>query len=510
MPNNSFFYGQTPSPEANVVDSLIDSLEAKVQSADESKSAAAISAGQAASAAANAATSESNVAGLADQAQDTLDQANVAIAEANEASAAAAAAVAGTATNATNAANSATAAASSATAAAGSASAADTSATNAATSASSVSSAAATATTQASNASASASAAAGSASTATTQATNAANSATSASTSATNAASSATAAAGSASTATTQATAAASSASSAATQASNAASSASTASTQATAAASSATAAAASYDSFDDRYLGAKASDPSLDNDGNALLTGALYFSTASNLMKVYTGSSWQNAASSVNGTAARFRYIATAAQTSFSGSDSNGLTLAYDAGFIDVYLNGSRLDQTDYTATSGSTVVLASAASASDELNIVAYGNFSLANTYTITQTDAAFAKLGVAQAFTKAQRGSPVALTSSSASIASDFSLANNFTHTFTENTTLANPTNLTAGQSGTITLTQHASSPKTLAFGSYWKFPGGTVPAVTAANSAVDVIAYYVESSTRITAKLLGDSK
>ena len=103
----------------------------------------------------------------------------------------------------------------------------------------------------------------------------------------------------------------------------------------------------------------------------------------------------------------------------------------------------------------------------------------------------------------------GTPVALTSTSASIAVNMN-DSNFTHTFTENTTLANPTNLTAGQSGVIVFTQHASSPKTLAFGSYWDFPGGTVPTVTATNSAVDVLAYYVNSSTSITAKLLGDVK
>ena len=103
----------------------------------------------------------------------------------------------------------------------------------------------------------------------------------SATTSATNAASSASAAATSASNAST-------SASNASTSATNAASSASTASTQATNAANSASAAAASYDSFDDRYLGTKASDPTVDNDGNALIDGALYFDTTNNVMKVY------------------------------------------------------------------------------------------------------------------------------------------------------------------------------------------------------------------------------
>ncbi|BCV03546.1 MAG: hypothetical protein CM15mV69_300 [Caudoviricetes sp.] len=56
----------------------------------------------------------------------------------------------------------------------------------------------------------------------------------------------------------------------------------------------SATAAANSFDDFDDRYLGAKSSDPSVDNDGDALITGALYFDTTLGAMKVYTGSTWQ------------------------------------------------------------------------------------------------------------------------------------------------------------------------------------------------------------------------
>lgn len=88
-------------------------------------------------------------------------------------------------------------------------------------------------------------------------------------------------------------TTAAASAAAAAASASAASSSASSASGSATAAASSAASAAASYDSFDDRYLGAKASDPTTDNDGNPLLTGALYWNTTSNAMKVYDGSAW-------------------------------------------------------------------------------------------------------------------------------------------------------------------------------------------------------------------------
>jgi hypothetical protein len=123
------------------------------------------------------------------------------------------------------------------------------------------------------------------------------------------ASSSATAAAASASAASTSASNASTSASNASTSASNASTSASNASTSASAAAADAASAASAlaqtltaYDNFDDRYLGAKSSDPSLDNDGNALIAGALYFNTVIPGMKVYTGSAWVIAYSSGSG----------------------------------------------------------------------------------------------------------------------------------------------------------------------------------------------------------------
>jgi hypothetical protein len=102
---------------------------------------------------------------------------------------------------------------------------------------------------------------------------------------------------GSATSAADSAAAAATSASNASTSASNASSSATAASGSETAAALSATNAAASYDSFDDRYLGAKASDPTVDNDGDALIAGATYFNTTVDSMKVYSGSAWSDVA---------------------------------------------------------------------------------------------------------------------------------------------------------------------------------------------------------------------
>ena len=84
--------------------------------------------------------------------------------------------------------------------------------------------------------------------------------------------------------------------------ASNALSSASSASTSANEAQTSAVAAEAAYDDFDDRYLGDKASDPTVDNDGDPLVTGALYFNTTTNVLRVYNGSTWQDATSSQGG----------------------------------------------------------------------------------------------------------------------------------------------------------------------------------------------------------------
>jgi hypothetical protein len=132
---------------------------------------------------------------------------------------------------------------------------------------------------------------------------------------------------------------------------------------------------------FANIYLGPSSSAPSADPDGSALDSGDLYFDTSTNQLKVYGSSGWQSAGSTVNGTADRFEFTATANQTTFTGADSNSNVLAYDAGFIDVYLNGVKLANADYTATTGTSVVLASGAAVNDILMVVAYGTFQLAN---------------------------------------------------------------------------------------------------------------------------------
>ena len=86
-----------------------------------------------------------------------------------------------------------------------------------------------------------------------------------------------------------------------------------------------------------------------------------------------------------------RYVYQATAGQTSFSGSDSDSLVLTYsDSMYMDVYQNGVLLKPvTDYTSTSGTSIVLTTSASLNDVVEIVVYDAFSIANSYTKTESD-------------------------------------------------------------------------------------------------------------------------
>jgi len=132
----------------------------------------------------------------------------------------------------------------------------------------------------------------------------------------------------------------------------------------------------AGVNSFADRYR-VQAGVPS-----SSLNVGDLNFDTTANELKVYKSSGWASAGSTINGTSARFTYTATANQTTFTGADINGSTLAYDASFIDCYLNGVKLiNGTDVTVTSGTSVVLATGANVGDTLDLVGYGTFNVAS---------------------------------------------------------------------------------------------------------------------------------
>jgi len=211
-----------------------------------------------------------------------------------------------------------------------------------------------------------------------------------ATTKAAEAAASAATATAQAGTATTQAGIATTKAGEASASATAASTSASAAATSETNAAASAASAAALLDNFDDRYLGPKAADPTLDNDGNALVVGALYWrTTAPAVMRVYTASGWVDASAANVASFVVYEYVATAGQTTFTGASLAGPALAYVVGNIIVTLNGAVLQAADYTATTTSSVVLAVGAAVNDEVKIIAYNSFDVANTYTKAEAD-------------------------------------------------------------------------------------------------------------------------
>jgi len=185
--------------------------------------------------------------------------------------------------------------------------------------------------------------------------------------------------AGSASAAASSATASANSAAAALASEQNAATSATTAQSAIT----------ASQNFLDTYFVSATA--PS----GSNLSIGDLWFDTASNIMKVYGSGGFQSAGSSVNGTAERKDYVVGTSSGSYTGS-TTVFPATYDPTFCDVFMNGLRLDPaSDFTATNGTSVTLASAAATGDSVGIVSYGTFSLATHYTQTQSDARYAQL-------------------------------------------------------------------------------------------------------------------
>lgn len=372
------------------VDSILGSATAASTSAASAATSATSAATSATSAAASALASATSATASATSATAAATSATSAAASATAAATSATSAAASAtaaATSATSAAASAVTAANSvatiagyATTASNSASASATSASAAATSASSAATSAASAAASAASIVGDAAAAATSAASASTSAASALTSANSAAADAVTAAASVATIAGYATTASNSASAAATSATSAATSASSAATSASSASTSASSALTSANSAATTYDEFDDRYLGAKSTPPTVDNDGNPLITGAIYWNSVSNAMFAWTGTEW----GSISSTAAifRYRYTASGGETSESGPDDNGVTLSYIPGKEQVYLNGVLLVRSqDYTASNGTSITSLSPALASgDVLEIITFTSFEVA----------------------------------------------------------------------------------------------------------------------------------
>jgi len=233
-------------------------------------------------------------------------------------------------------------------------------------------------------------------------------------------------------------------------------------------------AAEAAADNFDDIYLGAKASDPTVDNDGDALTAGDLYFNTTTNNLKIYTGSAWVDAAL----TAADFLTVAN------NLSDlNNAATARTNLGLGTAATTAS----TDYATAAQGALADSALQSADIGVSVQAY--------------DADTAKLDVAQTFTAAQRGSTDTDATNTGSVTLDFATNQNFVLTLTGNVTLANPTTEAVGQSGFITFIQDATGGRTVSLGTDYETAGGAGITLSSTASATDIVPYVVAASGRI---------
>lgn len=164
------------------------------------------------------------------------------------------------------------------------------------------------------------------------------------------------------------------------------------------------------------------------------LAAGEFGYETDTGKFKIGNGSTaWASLAYTAAATAVTYLFNATSGQTTFSGADANGLTLAYTVGAEQVYLNGVlQVRGSDYTATNGTSIVLASGALTSDVLNVIAYSAMTITDTYTQAQADAKFVQQTnnffagknkiINGDFGIWQRGTSVAATSASAVFLAD----------------------------------------------------------------------------------------
>jgi hypothetical protein len=159
-----------------------------------------------------------------------------------------------------------------------------------------------------------------------------------------------------------------------------------------------------------------------------------------------------------------------------------------------------------DITSLAGLTTALSVAQGGTGATTFTSGAILKGAGTSAVTTATAGtdYAGIDTAQTFTKGQRGEITALTDG-ATITPDFADSNNFSVTLGGNRTLANPSNLVAGQSGSIFITQDGTGSRTLAYGSYWDFAGGTAPVLSTAASSVDRLDYIVRTTTSIHAVL-----
>jgi hypothetical protein len=231
------------------------------------------------------------------------------------------------------------------------------------------------------------------------------------------------------------------------------------AATSASSAATSAAEAAATYDAFDDRWLGAKASDPTLDNDSSALIVGAVYFNTTLSVMRVWTGSIWREVSSVPNGILER-NFTATDFQNSYTF-----VADTYNPSLLFIYLNGTLLPASRYTATNGTTITFTPSLTVGDLVRIL---TFKAAATRALEQA----VTLGALSTL--------------------DLNNGDIYIKTITGNTTFAVTNVPSAGAVANFMLELVNGGSATVTWWAPIKWPGGVVPTLT--GNGRDVLGFY----------------
>lgn len=193
-----------------------------------------------------------------------------------------------------------------------------------------------------------------------------------------------------------------------------------------------------------------------------------------------------------------RFTYTATGGETSISGTDDNGLSLAFTSGVnLTVHLNGVLLVAgTDYDTNTANTIDNLAALAGGDICEVTVFGLFSVADA--IPATGGTFSGAVV---FNAAVQGAVNTNTSVSGSTTLDFSSYQNFVLTLTGNATLANPTTETIGQSGFIIFIQDSTGGYTVSLGTDYETAGAAGLTLSTAADAYDIVPYVVKGTDSI---------
>ncbi len=287
----------------------------------------------------------------------------------------------------------------------------------------------------------------------------------------------------------------------AATEATNAGTQATASATSATASAASATAAQAAeasalaaFDSFDDRYLGVftTATEPVVDNDGNALVAGSLYFNSTDGAMKVYTGSAW--VAAYVSGAG----YLAAANNLSELADAAVALTN------LGVTATAAELDYNAVTTLGDVQPSKTVTSNSNEEVRFNDNGSikFGTGNDVSLgfDASSSNFIISGSPVSFSKAAIGSTIAM-SGSGNQTFDFNNYQNIVFTLTGNVTLLNPTTEQTGQSGFFVFIQDGTGGYTLSLSSEYTSAGAAGITLSTAPNSVDIVPYVVYDTGKI---------